>query len=546
MAMLAIASIAVGACSSAGSQGGGAGAKGGTLTVINETGGLWTCGFSQFSTATNLTSVGIVYEPLYLVNSLSGKQTPWLATSYRWSPDGKVLTFTIRDNVKWSDGQPFGASDVLYTFNLLKQNSALDMQSAWAVLADVKQQGANEIVMTFKSPAIPFFYFIAGQIGMVAEHVWSKVPDPVTYEDKQPVGTGPFTVGQCTPQNITYVRNPNYWQAGKPTIDKVQYPAFTSNETANAYLENGKGDWGGQFIPNIQSAFVSKDPGNHHYWFPPTGSVDLFLNQTVAPLKDKVVRQALAYSIDRARVARIGEYGYPPAGDQSNIARPTFDTWYNAKLAARYDYKFNVQKAQSLLAQAGYKKGAGGALQGADGKPLTLDVISNGTYPDWVSDMQVVQDNMRQVGIDLKVENLAQNDWQNRLFTGDFQMAYYGPIAGPNPYYELRNVLYGPNSAPIGQTAASNYERWQDPATDQLFDAFGAAAGVDQQHQILDQIQQVMLEDVPVIPVTEAVSLYQWNSARFTGWPTKDDAYVNPPPWMFPEWEVVLLNLRKK
>ena len=119
MAMLAIASIAVGACSSAGSQGGGAGAKGGTLTVINETGGLWTCGFSQFSTATNLTSVGIVYEPLYLVNSLSGKQTPWLATSYRWSPDGKVLTFTIRDNVKWSDGQPFGASDVLYTFNLL-------------------------------------------------------------------------------------------------------------------------------------------------------------------------------------------------------------------------------------------------------------------------------------------------------------------------------------------------------------------------------------------------------------------------------------------
>jgi peptide/nickel transport system substrate-binding protein len=96
-------------------------AVGGTLTVDNESGGLWTCGFNPFNGSVQFLIFGITYEPLYYDNLLTDKRTPMLATEYRWSGDGKTLTFTIRSGVQWSDGQPFSAADVVYTFNLLKQ-----------------------------------------------------------------------------------------------------------------------------------------------------------------------------------------------------------------------------------------------------------------------------------------------------------------------------------------------------------------------------------------------------------------------------------------
>ena len=87
--------------------------------------------------------------------------------------------------------------------------------------------------MTFKTAAVPYFYYIADQIPIVPQHIWSKIANPVTYADTNPVGTGAYMVNPCTPQNITYTANPHYWQPGEPKIAKVEYPAFTSNDTAN-------------------------------------------------------------------------------------------------------------------------------------------------------------------------------------------------------------------------------------------------------------------------------------------------------------------------
>jgi peptide/nickel transport system substrate-binding protein len=131
---------------------------GGTLTIDNESGGLWTCGFNPFNAAVNFLSFGAVYEPLVYDNLLTDKRTPWLATAYQWSQGDTVLTFTTRPDVKWSDGQPFSAADVVYTFNLLKSNSALDLQSVWSVLSSVVQSGPDKVVMTFQQPAAPYFY----------------------------------------------------------------------------------------------------------------------------------------------------------------------------------------------------------------------------------------------------------------------------------------------------------------------------------------------------------------------------------------------------
>jgi peptide/nickel transport system substrate-binding protein len=544
VAAVAAGLLAAGCSSSSGN--GTTGAVGGTVTISNESGGLWTCGFNPFNPSVQFLSLGILYEPLVFVNALqSAKTTPWLASSYAWSNGNKTLTFTIRSGVKWSDGQPLTAADVAYTFALMKAHPALDLNSVWSVLSSVTQQG-DKIVMSFAQPAVPYFYYIADQVGIVPQHVWSKIKgDPAQYIDSAPVATGPYTVSPCTPQNITYKRNPHYWQAGLPKIATVQYPAFTSNDPANLQLANGQAQWGSQFIPNIDAFYKSKSP-YHNYWFPPVAQVSLFINQTVSPLNDATLRQAMAYAIDRNRVSQIGEYGYEPPANQNGIVTPTFQSWLDTSQASQFNYTYNPGKANSMLDAAGYTKGSDGIRVSPQGKKLVFNVINQGGYSDWVASMSVIQTDLKAVGIQLNALNLSSNDFDSRLFNGQFDLAYYEETAGPTPYYELRQWLYSKNSAPIGQAASTNYERYMNPQTDALLDAYGATTDPAKQKQIVNQLQTVMLTDVPLIPVTEGVDWYQYNTQNISGWATQNDPFAQPAAFMVPDIEVMLLHLAPK
>jgi peptide/nickel transport system substrate-binding protein len=546
-AALLIAAVA--ACSSSspsGSSGGSANGPSGTLTISNEQGTQWNCSFNPFNPG-NLgegITLGQVYEPLAFVDTLeNGQASPWLATSWTWGDDNKSLTFTIRKGVKFSDGTPMTAADVAFTFNLLKKFPPLDVNSVWSVLQSVTQEGDN-VVMTFKSPSVPYFYFIADQVPIVPEHIWSKISNPVTYADSDPVGTGAYTVQPCTAENITYVANPHYWQPGEPKIARVLYPAFTSNDPANTYLATGQAQWGSQFIPNIQAFYSSKSPDNHT-WFPPYANVSLIPNLTVPGLDNVAVRQAMAYAIDRNKVANIGEYGEEPGANQTDIATPTFSSWENATAAATYNYGYNPAKAKQILQQAGYKLGGNGIFA-KNGQQLSFSVINIGGYSDWVASMSVIQSELMAVGIQITPDNLAQNDFLNRLYTGSYQLAYYAETGGPTPYYELRQWLYSANSAPIGKDAASNWERYSNPATDTLLNQYATTTDSATQHQIVDELQQVVLSDVPFIPVTEEVAWFQYNTADFTGWPSPQNPYALPAAYSYPDMGQVLLHLAPK
>ena len=545
-ATLAAMGLALSACGTS-SSGNTQISVGGNLTIDNESGALWQCDFNPYNGSVNGQSFGILYEPLVYDNLLNDKKTPMLASDYKWSSDSKTLTFTIRSGVKWSDGQDFSAADVLYTFNLLKQHPELDLQSDWTVLSDVKQQGNDQIVMTFTQPAVPNFYQIAGQTAIVPQHIWSTYSDPTTQKVSNPVGTGPFTMTQCTGQNIQFTRNANYWQKGLPHLQTVNYPAFLDNDPANAFLAAGQAQWGGQYIPNIDTYYVAKDPQHNHYWFPPIDNINIWFNLTKAPLDNKLVRQAIAYSINRDDVSKKGESGYEPAGNQTGVLSPTFDSWIDKSQAAKYNYKFDPAKAQSLLQQAGYSKGGDGIYADSSGHKLSFSIIDIAGYTDWVASVQVIQDNLKQVGIELKADNLDSQAYFAKLFNGDFQLAYgsLNTSPGPNPYYELRNTLHSGTTADIGQPAAGDYGRYKNPAIDSLLDSFGSTTDSAKQHDIIKQVEAAMLEDVPVIPVTEGVAWYQYSTKDFAGWPTKDDQYAAPAPWNLPDWEVVLTHLYK-
>jgi len=517
-----------------------------TLTISNENGALWTCGFNPLNPSDTLLSFGFMYEPLIYMNPLQGGKTkPMLASSYAWGAGNKSLTFTIRQGVKWSDGTPMTAADVAYTFNLIKKYPALDLTGVWSVLSSVTATG-NTVTMDFSTVAVPYFYYIADQTPIVPEHIWSTLSNPTTDAITHPVGTGPFMMNKCSPSNITYTANPNYWQPGLPKIKKIEYPAYTSNTTANNDLANGTAQWGAQYIPAINTFYKSKSP-NYNYWFPPTVNVSLVPNLTNPLLKNVKVREAMSYAIDRAKVSTIGESGYEPPANQTGIVTPTFASSQDSSAVSAWGNGYDPAKATSLLESAGFHMGSDGIMVNSAGQKLQFTVLNIGDYSDWVASVQVIQQELKSIGIAITPDNLSNTDFDADFYYGKYQLAYYDQQTfGPSAYYELNNWLNSANTAPIGKQAGSNYERYSSPATDKLLNQYATTTDPATQQSILNQIQQVMTTDVPIIPVVEAVDWYQYDTGPFSGWPTSGNPYAQPSAYAYPDNEQVLLQLSPK
>ena len=145
--------------------------------------------FNPYVPATRLSPFGYIYEPLVITNGINCEQVPWLATEWTWS-DPQTLVFTIRDGVTWSDGTPFTAADVEFTFDMLYNHRPLDERGLWRYLTDVTA-APPQVTFSFKEPGAYLFNPLV-ETHIVAKHIWETVEDPVTFTNDQPVGTGPF------------------------------------------------------------------------------------------------------------------------------------------------------------------------------------------------------------------------------------------------------------------------------------------------------------------------------------------------------------------
>jgi peptide/nickel transport system substrate-binding protein len=520
----------------------------GKLVVDNESGSTWTCQFNPFNAAVTLVSFGWIYEPLEYVNILKpGSVTPWLANTSAWSNGFKTLTFTIRSGATWSDGQPFSAADVAYTFNAMKSDKAIDLNALWSAdggpLTNVALKG-DQVVFTFNAPSQPYFYLVADQTPIVPKHIWAALNQSKlhSYADTHPVGTGPYLMSSCAPQNIKYLNNPHYWQSSPghpvPAVKEVDYPAFLSNTPANLFLSQGQAQWGGQYIPNIQSFYISKDPAHRHYWFPPVLNVSLFPNLTNPVLSQLPVRQAISEAIDRPTVSRLGESGYQAPANQSGVILPTYQSWSDPSLTPT---TYSPSKAEQTLQAAGFTKGSNGIYQDKSGSPLSFTIKTISGFSDWDASLQLITQELKAVGIAVTVQDENTTSYTADLTGGHFQLAYGGsggpaPSPGPSPYYELRGLLFSGN---IGST---NYEHYKSASTDALFNQYSSASQ-SQQVNIIHEIQKVMVDQVPIIPVTEGVDWYQYDTSHFGGWPTESNPYAQPSPYQAPDMGVVLTHL---
>jgi len=532
--------------SACGGGGGGTASKGGaknsTLTVNTSPKGDFVNNFSPYAPTATDGVQGPVYETLLFFNRLDGSVKPWLAQSYKFSADAKSLTFNLRQGVKWTDGQAFTSDDVVFTLNELKQYPAADTGGIWQYINQVSAPDANTVTVTFKQAYTPILWFLGGQTWMLPKHLWANVGDPTKYAATTPVGTGPFKLKSFSPQLLDYTKNTSYWQQGKPEVSELKYPSFTSNTGAELVLSRGDLDWTGLFTPDVQKTYVNRDTAHNHYWFPARNVVMLYLNTAKAPFNKLAVRQAISSALDREQMYKVAESGYEPVSSPTGLVLPSNKNYLSADYA-NSTYAIDTAKSMQLLESAGFKKGSDGIYADASGKKLSFNIDVVNGWTDWVTNCQIMADNLKKIGIDVKVNPASFNSYFSAMQTGSFDAVISWTNAGPTPYYLYNSMLNSTNTKPLGQSATSNWERWNDPATDALLNQYATSTDSAVQQQAIAGLQKIMVEQLPSIPLVYGATWNEYSTARFTGWPTAENSYASPAPFDTPDNAIVMLNL---
>jgi peptide/nickel transport system substrate-binding protein len=476
-----------------------------------------------------------IYEPLIQFDTAkAGIIYPWLATSYSWGSGGKSITFTIRKGVKWNDGVPLTPTDVAFTYQTLMKYPATNFNGL--PISGVSTSG-NTVTVRFKVSQYPYLYQIAGSTLIIPEHIWSKVGNPSTYTDPNPVGTGPYTLGQFTPQGFTLVRNPNYWQESKVKIATLSFPAYASNTNAEEALFGGQLDWAGNFIPTLKQDFLSKSPYNMAYQFA-NSTVTLEPNLTRFPLNDLAVRQAVSDAVDRNAISVQGEAGQePPATNAAGLTLPIYSAFTSpAVTGSPLSASPNVAAAKKVLEADGWTMGSNGYFQ-KGGKTLTFTISDPTAYTDYAADATIIANDLKKAGMNVSFNGETVTAWSSDVQSGNFDSIIHWANGGVNPY----SPYFGWLSSTLIKNGG-NYEQLNSPAVDAMLAKVAAASTTSAEASALVPVEQYVAKNLPVIPLVFGAAWSQVNASQTTGWPTAQNPYESAQP-ATPTNEVVVLHL---
>lgn len=503
------------------------------LNILPTPAGTYQENFNPFSTTADYGTLMLLYEQLFYFDAETGKTVPYLGKSFKWSNSNKTLTVQLNTQAKWSDGQPFTAQDVVYTFQVLKQHPSLDRNGVWQKLSSVKAQGNSTVVFQFNKPNVPFQYYVLSTI-IVPKHIWKNISNPGKTTNKHPIGTGPYTLKSFSPQVIKYKANPNYYK-GKPPVPEVDLPAYSGNTSANLALAQGKIDWTGQFIPNIKKVYTSKSPTNH-YWFPPAQIFSLVPNWKNPLLSNKTVREAMSLAIDRNALSKKAEDGYEQVA-QPDAVSPSQSSWIDPNLpAADKKFTYDPTKAQQLLKKAGFKKNSSGVFVSPSGKKLSFNLMTHAGWTDWDMEASMIAEDLKKIGIQIKVSQEQGSAFTQKLQNHNFDLAVDAAYGGPNPYYVFDSMLR--------TNGASNWGAYANKKVDQALNDFSQTTDKTKQKQAIYSIEKTFAQDLPQIPLVYGATWYEYSTAHYTGFPDKSHAYISPSPWDREAVSYVLMHLK--
>jgi len=503
--------------------------------------------FNPF-TATGLPSgsfvQGAFYEPLIVTPEGGLKPVPWLARSWKWSNGNKTLTLKLVRNAKWSDGKRLTSADVVYSLTAGRQDKIMDrigLTGADNNIVSIRARGAATVAITLKTPDSQFISSILNRQFIVPKHIWSKVSDPATFTNPKPVGSGPFNIiKRFTTQDYVLSKNPHYWLSGKPKIGCLEYVQAASNDAALALIVSGQVDWTHNFVPNVEKAYVSKDPKHFHAFYATTAyPISLVLDTTAYPYSLVPFRKALSLAIDRKTVSKLGEYGYAPATDALGLSGlfPGWVTDSSIKAQAKQMAAYNPTAAKKLLTDNGFTY-KGNTLLDPKGKAVNLDIHVISGWSDWVASNQIITKNLRDIGIDSNVA--LEPDWGSwwpNASSGKFPTLLWQGGSQGSPYgYFYANLSQNAYIA-AGQDAwtTGNWDHFADAKATTLLGQWKVTLDPEKQHGIATQLQKIFLQQLPIVPLFIGPRWSTYSTKYFHCFNTPKNFYGDPIFTTFPD-----------
>ncbi|MEO7015589.1 MAG: ABC transporter substrate-binding protein [Leifsonia sp.] len=498
-----------------------------TLRVAAEATGPFTDQFNPYlhaSIGASGHSLQAIYEPLMMVDYASSTTIPWLAKKATWNGDGTKLTVDLQPGVKWSDGTAFTAQDVAYSFDLMEKYKALNFYGL--PLKSATASGASTVTVDFTRPAFQSLWFLTKP---VQQKQWSSVTDPVTFTNPNPVGTGPYAFKSFTPQVITLQKNASYWQKGSPKVDTVQYLSYDSESSMDAAIEGKQVDWitSSNTDPATVTATSPKSLGS--YIADLGVAIYLIPNAATGPTADPALRKAISQAVNRPVVAKAS-FG-PGAIPAKNVTG--LDGSPNL-IASKYKNETfgsgSAAKAKATLKAAGYKPGSNGYFVTPQGQPLSIafTVPASATYGDWTKSATLLTSELKDAGIQIVTKTEAAQAWRSDTATGRFEMTIRAS-GGTGSVYDSLTRLVSQPVPPLGSNAVVNWERYNNTKAAALLGQMAASnTGSAIYAKAIGGIQEMLVNDSPVIPLGFAAAVGIWRTDTFTGWPSASSSYALP------------------
>jgi peptide/nickel transport system substrate-binding protein len=482
---------------------------------------------------------GGIYENLLISTAVGGgRQYNLLGKSFTWSKDGKTLTIGVRSNVKWSDGKPLTAADVLYSLTIGRQDKAADRISLVAAnsnIAGVRRVGADKVAIRFKQVDSTFLGSQLVNVPIVPRHVWSKVKNVTEFANPNPVGSGPFNrVTRFSGQSYQLSKNKSYWAKGLPRIDCVERIFTASNDAGLLQIVSGQADWTHNFVPNVESAYQEKDPKNYHNAYLTTAlPVSLTFNTTEYPYSLVAFRKGVSQAIDRNMVSKLGEYGYAPPTTALGLEQ-LYPKWINPAIRAKAKQlaTFDPAAARKTFTDAGFTY-RGSRLMDPKGSPVSFPMHVIGGWSDWVASLQIISRNLQAVGIDASVK--IEPDWpawvSNSAISGTKPSLIWSNGGGdPTPYAYFFSHFDPSQVVPTGQDALAlgNFERNSNAQASVILRQFKGTLDRKKQLQAAYKLQEIFLNELPYIPLFIGPRWSTYSSKFFKGWVTWQNQYADP------------------
>ncbi|MCX8997486.1 ABC transporter substrate-binding protein [Rhizobiaceae bacterium BDR2-2] len=414
---------------------------------------------------------------------------PALATAWDVSDDGLTYTFTLREGVKWHDGKPFTAADAAFSIQLLKEIHPRG-RATFANVSATDTPDDHTLILRLSQPA-PYLLnaLVSSESPIVARHIYEGTDPKTNPANNAPVGTGPFRFVELVHgSHLILERNPDYWDAGKPYLDRIIF-RFISDQGARAVaLETGEADVAsGTLVPLSE---VERIKGFPHIAIDSRGSIfdagvkRLEFNLDDPYFKDIRVRQAVAHAIDKTVVHNVIWYGFGEI-----VSGPISPELVPFRADDLPDYDFDPAKSEKLLDEAGYPRGQGGIRFRVvhDFRPATEGDRRTADY---------VKQALAKVGIevDVRVQDFAT--YVKRVYTDrDFSFTTNSMTNTFDPTVGVQRLYWSKNFKP--GVPFSNGSHYANPQVDALLEAAAVEVDPVRRKQLWTDVQRQVIADLP-------------------------------------------------